>query len=255
MPSVNSAVLLDWSIVGAPLLAGLLVAATHVPLGREVLRRGIIFIDLAVAQIAGLGVIAAQRFGLADHDWALQLAAGLTAVFGALALYACERRFGRSLEAVIGSAFILAASGGLLLLADHPQGAEHMKDILAGQLLWVSTAQLWPTLVLYVIVLALWFGPARHSRIGFYLLFALAVTASVQLVGVYLVFASLILPALATRKLGTAPALTLGWLIAACGYAGGLLWSLHSDLPAGPLVVWTLAIAALLVGSVANRRR
>lgn len=246
---------LNWSIVGLPLLAGLLVASTHVPLGREVLRRGIIFIDLALAQIAGLGVIGAQRFGFAEQPWALQAAAGLTALLGAWALYACERRFGRNLEAVIGSAFILAASGALLLLAGHPHGAEHLTEILSGQLLWVSGAALWPTLVLYVAVLGLWFGSYRHSRLGFYLLFALSVTASVQLVGIYLVFATLILPALATRNLDEGPALAAGWLLAVCGYAGGLAWSLQTDLPAGPLVVWTLAAAAVVVGVVGSRRQ
>lgn len=246
---------LHWSVIGAPLLAGLLVASTHIPLGREVLRRGIIFIDLAVAQIAGLGVIAAHQFGMADQPWALQLAAGVTAVLGALVLYAGEQRFDRSLEALIGSAFVLAASGALLLLAGNPHGAEHMKDILSGQLLWVTGTQLWPTLLLYILVLALWFGPAHRTRIGFYLLFALAVTASVQLVGVYLVFATLILPALATRGLGAAPALGVGWLIAACGYAGGLVASLRTDLPAGPLVVWTLAGTALVFGGALTRHR
>ncbi len=245
---------LSWSVIGLPLLAGLLVASTHVPLGREVLRRGIIFIDLAVAQIAGLGVIAADQFGIAQQPWAVQLAAGATALVGALALYAAERRFDNSLEALIGSAFILAASGALLLLAGNPHGAEHMKDILSGQLLWVSVGQLWPTLLLYLLVLALWFGPARRTRIGFYLLFAVAVTASVQLVGVYLVFATLILPALATRSLSTAPGLGAGWLIAGCGYGGGLLLSLHTDLPSGPLVVWTLAGMALLSGALLGRR-
>ena len=240
----------DWSVIGVPLLAGLLVASTHVPLGREVLRRGIIFIDLAVAQIAGLGVIAAHQLDLAHESWALQLAAGLTALAGALLLYGFERRLGNALEALIGSTFVLAASGALLLLAGNPQGAEHMTEILSGQLLWVSAAQLWPTLVLYAVVLLFWFGPARGTRLGFYLLFALAVTASVQLVGVYLVFATLILPALATRRFAAAPALGLGWLVAGCGYGIGLVLSLHTDLPAGPLVVWTLAVTAWLTGAI-----
>lgn len=244
----------DWSLMGPPLLAGLLVAATHVPLGREVLRRGIIFIDLAVAQIAGLGVIAAQQLGIGDRPWALQLAAGLTAVTGALLLYAGERRFGSAQEALIGSSFVLAATGTMLLLAGNPQGAAHMADILSGQLLWVTTAQLWPTLLVTVAILALWFGPGRRSRLGFYLLFALTVTASVQLVGVYLVFATLILPALATRRLRDAPSLGIGWLLAAGGYGLGLWLSLHTDLPAGPLVVWTLAAMALITGSIARRR-
>lgn len=245
----------DWALLGPPLLAGLLVASTHVPLGREVLRRGIIFIDLAVAQIAGLGVIVAQQLGFGGHGWALQLAAGLTAVLGALLLYGAERRFGSAQEALIGSTFVLAATGGLLLLAGDPHGADHMADLLSGQLLWVTTPQLWPTLALSVGVLVLWFGPARHSRLGFYLLFAVTVTASVQLVGVYLVFATLILPALATRRLQAGAALVAGWMLATLGYGLGLWLSVRTDLPAGPLVVWALAAAALVVGALAQRPR
>ena len=89
---------------------------------------------------------------------------------------------------------------------------------------------------------------------GFYLLFAISVTASVQLVGVYLVFASLILPALAVRRLPGRRAVIAGWLIAAVGYASGLLIAALSDLPPGPLIVWTLAATALAGGRLLSRR-
>ena len=103
--------------------------------------------------------------------------------------------------------FVLAACAGLLLLAGNPHGGEHLKDLLVGQILWVSTQQLIGMAALTAVVLALWFGlRERLGRAGFYLLFALAVTASVQLVGVYLVFTSLIVPALAVRSLRPAAA-------------------------------------------------
>jgi len=244
---------LDWSVIGAPLLAGILVSASHVPLGREVLRRGIIFIDLAVAQIAGVGVILAQRFELGETPWAVQAAAAATALAGALLLHWTERRFGSAQEALIGSTFVLAATAGLLLLAGDPHGAEHMHDLLAGQLLWVHPAQLWPGAAVTALVLAAWFAGARHSRLGFYLLFALMVTASVQLVGVYLVFATLILPALATRRFPDARALPWGWTVAVAAYGLGLALSLAGDLPAGPLVVWCLALLAVVVGARPGR--
>ncbi len=238
----------DWSLLAAPFAAGLLVLATHVPLGAEVLRRGIIFIDLAIAQVAALGVIAAGLFGLDAHDNALvtQLAAGMAALAGALLLTWTERRWPDIQEALIGLVFVFAAAAGILLLAHHPQGGEHLRDLLAGQLLWVGWQQLLPVAVLYIGVLALWFGPAQHwSRLGFYLLFAVTVTASVQLVGVLLVFTSLIAPAVATRTIAGVRRIVIACLVGAMGYAAGLGLSLIFDLPAGATVVCCLCLAAL----------
>ena len=110
-----------------------------------------------------------------------------------------DRRWPEYQEPLIGTLFVLAATGGLLLLANNPQGGEHLKDLLVGQILWVSYAQLIPAAVLSVVLLAfMWMRRGRLAGLLFYGLFALAITASVQLVGVYLVFASLIVPALAT---------------------------------------------------------
>ena len=190
------------TIVGPALVAGALVLATHVPLGREVLRRGIIFIDLAVAQMAGLGVIAAGGFGLDPHSVAAQVAAFAAALLGGLLLSWTDRRFGKIQEAMIGVSFILAATGGLLLLANNPRGGEELRDLLVGQILWADWHTLVPAAVLAVVVLASWRAVMHKlGRAGFYVLFAISVTASVQLVGVYLVFASLMVPALATRSL------------------------------------------------------
>jgi len=236
---------LDPVILGPALLAGLLVLSTHVPLGQQVLRRGIIFIDLAVAQIAGLGVLAAHTLGWASHGLALQATAFSAALLGALALYLCERRWPEVLEALIGTSFVLAASAGILLLASNSQAGEHLSELLVGQILWVEMAQLWPVALLYALILAVWFGfrATRHPLL-FYTLFSLAVTASVQLVGVYLVFASLIIPALALRRRrGT---LLLGYAVGICGYGAGLLAAALFDLPAGAVIVWMLACAGLL---------
>ncbi|NTV88164.1 MAG: metal ABC transporter permease, partial [Burkholderiaceae bacterium] len=133
---------IDWHILLPALLAGLLVLATHVPLGVQVLQRGIVFIDLAIAQIAGIGVIAADAMGLAPQGWAVQVAALSAAVLGALALTWTERRWPDIQEALIGVLFVVASCAGLLLLAGNPHGGEHLKDLLVGQILWVSTQQL-----------------------------------------------------------------------------------------------------------------
>ncbi len=234
---------LDLGILVPALLAGLLVLATHVPLGQEVLRRGIIFIDLAVAQVAGLGVIAAHNLAHEPPAWAVQLAAAAAALSAALLLNAFERRWPAIQEALIGSLFVLAASAAVLLLAANPQGGEHLKELLVGQILWVGYAQLLPVALLSAVVLVLWFGlRERLPPWLFYVLFALAVTSSVQLVGVYLVFASLILPALATRALPGRWRLPAAYALGALAYAVGLALSALLDLPAGALVVLTLAV-------------
>jgi zinc/manganese transport system permease protein len=219
----------------------------------QVLDRGIVFIDLAIAQIAGLGVIAADALGMPEGGLAVQAAAVGAALLGALLLTWTERRAPQQQEALIGVMFILAACGGILLLAGNPHGGEHLKDLLVGQILWVGTTQiLWLALVSVVLLAALWSGAVRRfGRFGFYGAFALAVTASVQLVGVYLVFSSLIIPALATRTHDGWRRHAIAYALGALGYALGLALSALFDLPSGAVIVWTLAAcgvaAALLV--------
>ena len=236
---------LEFSILGPAFIAGLLILATHVPLGQEVLKRGIIFIDLAIAQIAGLGVIAAYRFGWETHGWQVQLAAMSSALIAALALGWLEKHFQQYQEALIGITFVLASTASILLLADNPHGGESLKDLLVGQILWITWDQLLPTVLVTGFILIIWFSfPQRLSHIGFYLLFALAITSSVQLIGVYLVFASLIIPALGS--VGHKNGLLTGYLIGSSGYGLGLILSSLLDLPSGAIIVWSIAIIALL---------
>ncbi len=238
----------DLMIVLPAFLAGLLVLATHIPLGAQVLKRGIVFIDLAIAQIAALGVIIAGSGDLDPHGWAVQVAAGSAALLGALLLTWTEKRWPEVQEAQIGVMFILAASAGLLLVAHNPHGGEHLQDLLAGQILWVNYAQLlMPALGAALILAVLYFFGDRLARLGFYLVFALAVTASVQLVGVYLVFASLIVPSLAVRHYAGRRRLALAYLTGVGGYASGLVLSVVLDLPSGALIVWCLALLAMAV--------
>mgnify|MGYP006197167233 CR=1 FL=1 len=244
----------DWSIVGPALVAGLLVLSTHVPLGQRVLRKGIVFIDLAIAQIAGLGVIAAGALGWPDDGWAVQGAAVGAALLGAGLLTWMERRWPDIQEALIGALFVLASCVGILLLAGNPHGGEHLKDLLVGQILWVTPDQLWGVAALSAGVLGVWFGAQRWlGQAGFYLLFAVAVTASVQLVGVYLVFSSLIMPALAVRHLPPRAALLAGWLTGGMGCLMGLCLSAMFDLPSGAVMVACLAVTCLLTAALAPR--
>jgi zinc/manganese transport system permease protein len=245
---------LDLSILLPALAAGLLVTSTHVPLGMQVLARGIVFIDLAIAQIAGCGVLVADRMGFEAEGVAVQVAALAAALGGALLLTWTERIWPDVQEAVIGVVFVLGATGGVLLLASNPHGSEHLRDLLVGQILWAQPARLAWAAGVYAAILALWFGMReRLGSTGFYILFALAVTVSVQLVGLYLVFATLIVPPLATRRM-TRHRLAAAWAVGAVGYAAGLVVSTLFDLPSGPVIVWVLVVVALVAHATLGAR-
>jgi len=192
--------------------------------------------------------------GLEPQGWAVQVAALIAAFAGALLLTWTEKRWPAVQEAIIGTVFILAASGALLLLAANPHGAEHLKELLVGQILWVNWPRLLPVALTYAVLLALFFGYGeRLGRTGFYLIFAVAVTVSVQLVGLYLVFTTLIVPALATHRLRRGR-LAVCYVLGAAGYGAGLIASALFDLPSGAVIVWTLALFALPVFAWGTRR-
>ncbi|HEV7693221.1 MAG TPA: metal ABC transporter permease [Hyphomonadaceae bacterium] len=240
---------LEFGILLPAFVAGLLVLSTHVPLGQHVLGRGIVFIDLAIAQVAGLGVTAASAFGFEAEGWSIQVAAVVAALLGALLLTWTEKVWPEVQEALIGVLFVAAACVELLFLANNPHGGEHLKDLLVGQILWVSLPSLIPVAILYALALVAWFA-FRHrlGQIGFYVLFALVVTQSVQLVGIYLVFASLILPALAAKRFVPKYALAVGYGMGFIGYILGLVASSVFDLPTGAVIV--VALLVTLVAAV-----
>ena len=236
------------SILWPALVAGALVSLSHVPLGQQVLKRGIVFIDLAIAQVAALGVIIAQTMGLELHGWMTQIAAVVAALLGALLLTWTERRRPEVQEALIGVLFVLASTAQILLLANNPHGGEELKDLLAGQILWVSSEQLVRAAILTAIFLAAWSRWRRRmGHIGFYVLFAVMVTMSVQLVGVYLVFTTLIVPALATYRHAENRQLMLGYALAVASYLVGLAASVVTDLPSSAVIVWAMAVLAILL--------
>jgi len=242
---------IDWSIIGPAFASGLLVLSTHVPLGQEVLRRGIIFIDLAIAQVAGLGVIAAYAMDWDHGGIEVQLAAVSAALLAAAGLSWTEKRWPGIQEPLIGILFILAATGGILLLAGNPHGSEHLKELLVGQILWQTWSSLVPIAVLSGLVLVAWsWLGARARAVNFYPVFAVVVTASVQIVGIYLVFASLIIPALATMGIRRGNRLVAGYVVGGVAYLLGIIVSLVLDLPTGAVIVWSMAAVALLAGLV-----
>lgn len=242
----------DFSIVAPALAAGALILLSHVPLGMRVLARGIVFIDLAIAQLAGLGAMLAAASGI-DIAFAHEIGAATLALGGALLLTFTERRWPERQEALIGVTFVLAASLGMLLLAGEPHADEQLREVLAGQILWLG----WYDVIVIAIaslgigVLA-WLG-RRSAGLGFYILFALAVTLSVRYVGVFLVFASLIVPALVAN--GSARRIRLAYATGFAAYAAGLLLSIYTDLPAAPLIIVAMCALALLSAAHALRRR
>jgi len=237
---------LDWSILWPACLAGLIITAIHVPLGLQVLDRGIVFIDLAIAQIAGVGVVIGHYVGF-ESGWAVQVCALAAAGAGALLLTWTDRRYADVQEAIIGATFVLAACATLLLLAHHPHGGEHLKELLVGQILWVNGEQLAATAAVYVVLLAAMVMRPQLSqhRLAFYLAFAVVVTISVQLIGIYLVFASLIVPALAVRR-RRRHRLLHAYGVSLAGYATGIAMSALADLPTGPMIVCTMIAFAII---------
>src|SRR5260221_2837899 len=206
----------------------------------QVLARGIVFIDLAIAQIAGCGVLLADRLGFEAEGAAVPVAELPAALAGAFLVTWPERIWPQVQEAVIGVVVVRGATGGILVLASNRHGSEHLRDLLVAQVLGAQPSRLVWALGVYAAILAVWFTAAeRIGRIGFYALFAVAVTVSVQLVGLYLVFATLIVPPLATARMQRGR-LAASYAVGAVGYAAGPAGPPAFDLPSGPGIVWGL---------------
>jgi zinc/manganese transport system permease protein len=234
-------------IVGPALVAGLMIAFTHAPFGLEVLKRGIIFIDLAIAQFAGLGMVGANLVWHEPAWWMIQIAALGSALLAALFFRITEKILPEEQEAIIGSSFVLASATALLLLADQPHGGEEIQHLLSGQILFVAWHDVIFHAPIYACILILWFSWSNKTRGSeyFYLLFAIAITSSVQLVGVFVVFASLILPALAAAK--SERKLPVAWGCGMTSVVTGIAISAFIDAPAGPVIVLTFAITAVII--------
>ncbi|QSX40362.1 metal ABC transporter permease [Shewanella cyperi] len=239
------------------LAAGVLVISTHVVLGKQVLKRGIIFIDLAIAQVAALGAIVAHLNEDLEHlPFVHMWMPALFALAGAGLIAWLSKRLVGELEAMIGCFYVLAAVAAMLLLSNDPHGAELLKQLMSGQILWVSWEQLLLPALVSVLVLALIAAKPRVlDGAAFYLLFALVITLSVELVGVYLVFSTLILPALALNRYQGRYALALAYGVGLAGYLLGLVLSASLDLPSGAAIVATLALCAFVFRIASHGRR
>jgi len=261
-----------WPFVAAVVLVGI-----HVYFGLHVIKRGIIFIDLSLAQVAALGVTAAILVGLHPDGVAAYLSAlGLALVGGAIFTFTRGIQGRVPQEAIIGIVYAVSSAAAVLAVSHSPEGTEHIRHLLVGSLLTVTPDAVLKTAAAYAAVgffhwlarrrfLALSFGPAggragdRWWDLLFYATFAVVVTSSVKICGVLLVFVFLVVPsvfaALITEIIGRR--LAYGWLFGLVGSVVGLALSVVLDTPAGATIVVTLGLMLLLFSlgrSLAARR-
>ncbi len=264
---------MKWPLVACLLLPGILVY-----FGLHIVRREIIFVDLALAQVAALGTCLCLMLGhevgeAHTYFWSV----GFTLIGALIFTLTRSSQHPRvPQEALIGIVYVVAAAGGILLLSGTTEGNEELKRTLVGDLLTISPARLWRTFGLFVAVgvvhfifrrqfLAISFEPKGAMAEGisvrwwdflFYALFGLVVTSFVQIGGVLLVFSYLIVPAVCANLLveSLGALLVVGWLVATAGGVAGLYCSYEFDLPTGAAIVCTLGALLLLTGLIARVR-
>lgn len=251
--------------------ASLVLTGIHAYLGLHVVQRGVIFVDLSLAQVAALGATVAILFGLDVHGaGAYWVSLGFTFLGAAVFAFTRLRRQRIPQEAFIGIVYAVSAAAAILVLDKAPGGAEHVKDILVGSLLFVQWGTVGKVALLYAAIgLLHWFArrplwevsedPEKAASRGrrlwawdlfFYGTFGLVVTSSVGIAGVLLVFAYLVVPAVCAMLLfrRPGPRLWAGWAVGFLVSAAGCLLSWFADLPTGATIVVTFGAALLLVG-------
>jgi zinc/manganese transport system permease protein len=260
------------SVMKWPLAACLLLPPLLVYLGLHIIRREVIFVDLALAQVATLGACVAIILHFDPHDWqSYAFSIGFTLIGAAIFTLTRTKDHGRvPQEALIGIVYVAAAAGGILLLNNSPHGNEELKQTLVGELLYLQTpGQVLRPFALYAAIgvvhwvfrrklLAISFEPERAEREGwsvrgwdflFYALFGLVVTTFVHIGGVLLVFSYLIIPAVCAnflaRQLGAL--LAIGCAVSTFGSVAGLWCSYEFNWPIGAAIVCVLGVMLMLV--------
>ncbi len=252
-------------------VASLILTGIHAYLGVHVVERGVIFVDLSLAQIAALGTTVAYLAGYDLHSSTAYLfSLGFTFLGAAIfAMSRVHRKTRIPQEAIIGIAYVVSAGIAILVMSKATQETEHLKDMLVGNILSVSWPELFKTAVLYSLVgffhylfrkrfLLISMNEAEAVRQGvnvrlwdflFYMSFGFVVTSSVAIAGVLLVFCFLIVPSVSAmlfaERLG--PRLAIGWTMGAIVSAAGVLLSFHLDLPTGATIVATFGAALLIL--------
>ncbi|MFA6028636.1 MAG: metal ABC transporter permease [Elusimicrobiota bacterium] len=256
-------------LLAAPVAASLVLTGILTYFGLHVVERGVIFVDLAIAQVAALGATFAVFFGLSLHGGAAY-ACSLGLSFGAAILFSSVRgeKFRIPQEAIIGITYAVCAAASIVVMSQSPEGGEHLKDMLVGNILTVGWGTVGKTAALYLAIGILHWAfrrplleisqdSAAAARAGrriwawdlfFYGTFGLVVTSGVAIAGVLLVFSYLIVPSvtamLFTRRLG--PRLAIGWAMGTLVSALGMASSYRLDLPTGATIVVTFGVVLTL---------
>jgi len=249
----------------APFVICLILAGIHCYLGLHVLARGVIFVDLSLAQVAALGISLGLLLGFEEHSAVVYFIA-LLMTFIASAVFALARRHESlfSQEAIIGIVFALSSAAVVLLADKMPHGMEHIKDLLAGQILWVTWGDVIRTAVIYSLVglvhylfrqqlLEASFNHQAEKTIFwdilFYALFGVVITSSVSIAGVLLVFSYLIVPSLISSFFFKTikGKLAFGWIFGLALSLIAMVLSYKLDLPTGPFIVVCFASMPVLL--------
>ena len=250
-------------------VAAVILVGIHAYLGIHILARGVIFVDLALAQIAALGAITGVLLGFELHTTGSYFASLLATFIGAgvFSLTRGKKTSGAMQEAAIGIVYVVSAAMAVMVLDRLPSEAEHLKGMLVGNILFVTWPQVLKTLALYSAVgLAHYFFRERFITIScspdkadgqgwsvrlwdfiFYALFGLVVTSSVELAGVLLVFTFLIIPAVSAMHFVSSISgrLWLSWGLGVLTSLAGIIISAFYDLPTGPAIVCAFGVLAL----------
>jgi len=259
-----------------PFVASLILTGMHAYLGVHVIERGVIFVDLSLAQIAALGgtvaLLLPHTHGDAHSPIVYWMSVGFT-VAGAVVFASLRSRTVRvPQEAVIGICYAVASAATVLAMSKATSESEHLKDMLVGNILAVSWAEVWRTALLYATIgvfhymcrrrfLAISLDPVRAEAEGvsirlwdffFYASFGLVVTSSVSVAGVLLVFCYLIVPSVAAMLYADTIGrrLAIGWTMGTCVSAAGVYLSLVLDLPTGATIVCTFGLALIVMAAV-----
>src|SRR5213082_122533 len=266
-----------WEVMFWPIVACVLLPWLLVYLGLHVVQRGIIFVDIAMAQMASLGICVALLFRFDLHDWTtFSIALAFTLVGAAIFSLTGKRASQIPQEAVIGISYVVAAAAAVLLLSRAAEGDEEIKNMLVGNILLVTPREVWERFTLFAAVgifhfvlrknfLLVSFDRDGAYRKGlrvrwwdflFYVVFGLVVTSFVRIAGVLLVFSYLIVPAVCGINLAnrTGYRLLIGWVIALIGGVGGLFLSFWWDLPSGAAIVCTFGALLILVSLISLLR-
>lgn len=270
--------LLIIQILGLPFLACILMSSILGYLGTHVLKREVIFVDIALAQIAAVGSIAAHMvFGVhGDSVTAYLCSFGFVLLAAGFYAFVRSRIVQISLEAVIGISYAIAAAAVLFLVGIEPGGHMHIQNILSGSILWINLQQIGICFIVFAAVGFCFYlirkpiteisnsyndGTTRNLRVVFwdfifYMLLGIVITLSVQIGGVVVVFAYLIIPATISAVFPVRSGLQLAvvWMSAIIASSCGLLFAYRFDFSIGPAIAMFLGCELIMV-SVASSKK